>query len=264
MRSAVFHDRERPGGVVCCRSVGAGSLHGRIGCTIGETVTSGTKTPSESVGRVRVLLADDDALVRAAVKRALEEDGGFTICSELADAVSCVEAATRDRPDVCLLDVRMPPDGIAAAKEIVSRLPETRVVMLTVSDDEDDLFEALEAGVSGYILKGSQLERLGAVLHDVVDGRVVVAPELLGQIVAEFRSTAPRRRTINVQGKGETLTSREWEVLDLLRREFSTAEIADRLFISPATVRSHVAAILKKLDVPDRRAVIRLFRQHQS
>jgi DNA-binding NarL/FixJ family response regulator len=227
-------------------------------------VAAGTKTASERVGQVRVLLADDDALVRAAVRRTLEEDGGFTICGELADAVSCVEAATRDRPDICLIDVRMPPDGIAAAKEIVSRLPETRVVMLTVSDDEDDLFEALEAGVSGYILKGPEFERLAPMLRDVFDGRTAVAPELLGRIVAKFRSTAPRRRTIKARGKGESLTSREWEVLDLLRRDFSTAEIADRLFISRATVRSHVAAILKKLDVPDRRAVIRLFRQHHS
>jgi DNA-binding NarL/FixJ family response regulator len=229
-----------------------------------DIVTAETDNTSRGDGQIRVLLADDDALVRAAVRRALEEDGGFTICSELSDASSCVQAATRDRPDVCLLDVRMAPDGIAAAREIVARLPETRVVMLTVSDDEDDLFEALEVGVSGYILKGAGLGRLCSALREVVAGRVTVAPELLGRIVEEFRGSAPRRRSISVRGRGDTLTSREWEVLDLLRRDFSTAEIADRLFISSATVRSHVAAILKKLDVPDRRAAIRLFRQQHG
>ena len=222
-------------------------------------VVAGTR--SGGPARIRVLLADDDALVRAAVRRALEEDGGFTICAELSDASSCVQVATREHPDVCLLDVRMPPDGIAAAREIVARLPETRVVMLTVSDDEDDLFEALHVGVSGYILKATEPAKLADALRDVVDGRVAVAPELVTRIVDEFRGTGARRRTISVRGTGRVLTSREWEILDLLRRNFSTAEIAKRLFISPATVRSHVAAIVKKLDVPDRSAAIRLFAQ---
>jgi DNA-binding NarL/FixJ family response regulator len=211
------------------------------------------------VAPIRVLVADDDALVRAAVRRTLEDDGGFTVCAELSDASSCVQAAVREHPDICLLDVRMPADGIAAAREITARLPETRVVMLTVSADEEDLFAAVKAGVSGYILKNAEPGKLVEALRDVLQGRAAVAPELIGRIVDEFREAGPRRRMINGQGRAGTLTSREWEVLELLRRNRSTAEIASRLFISRATVRSHVAAIVKKLNVPDRAAAIRLF-----
>jgi DNA-binding NarL/FixJ family response regulator len=133
--------------------------------------------------------------------------------------------------------------------------------MLTVSDDEDDLFEALKVGVSGYMLKATEPWKLADALREVVDGRVAVAPELVARIIDEFRGTGARRRMISVRGTGRVLTSREWEILDLLRRNFTTAEIAKRLFISPATVRSHVAALVKKLDVPDRSAAIRLFGQ---
>lgn len=206
-----------------------------------------------------MLIADDDSAVRAAVRRALEEDPRFTICTEAADASSCVEAAVRERPDVCLLDIRMPPNGIAAAREIVARLPQTKVVMFTVSTDDDDLFAAIVAGASGYLLKSTEPWMLADALADVVNGRAAVAPELVIRIIEQFRDTGPRRRAVGLQGPAANLTSREWEVLELLRRNLSTSQIGDRLFISAATVRSHVAAIVRKLHVPDRDAAVRLF-----
>ena len=206
----------------------------------------------------RVLIADDDALVRGWVRRALEEDGRFTVCAETADAATSVAAALRERPDLCLLDIRMPANGLAAAREISSRLPDTKVVMLTVSDDDEDLFAALNAGAAGYILKRTEPSALGDALQSVLHSEVAFAPELVARIVAEFRDSGPRRRTVEARGLGR-MTTREWEVLDLLRRNQSTGEIAARLFVSRATVRSHVAAILRKLDVPDRAAAVRLF-----
>jgi DNA-binding NarL/FixJ family response regulator len=211
------------------------------------------------VSDARVLIADDDALVRGWIRRALEEDGRFVVCAETADASTSVAAAVRERPDICLLDIRMPANGLAAAREISSRLPETKVVMLTVSDDDDDLFAALRAGAAGYILKRTEPSALGDALQSVLRSEVAFAPELVARIVEEFRDSSPRRRSVEVRGVAERMTTREWEVLDLLRRNQSTAQIAARLFVSHATVRSHVAAILRKLDVPDRAAAVRLF-----
>jgi DNA-binding NarL/FixJ family response regulator len=153
----------------------------------------------------------------------------------------------------------MPGGGIAAAWEITARLPAVKVVMLTVSSDDYDLFAALRAGASGYLLKGTSLEALPGALRSVLAGEAALSPELVTRIVEEFRDRAPRRRRVIQLSADAQLTSREWEVLDLLRHRFTTAQIARRLYVSPATVRSHVAAVLRKLRVPDRDAAVRLF-----
>lgn len=204
----------------------------------------------------RVLLADDHPPTREDIRRTLESDGRFEVCAVAADAAGAVDAATRERPDLCVLDIRMPGNGIAAAWEITARLPETKVVMLTVSRDDDDLLAALRAGASGYLLKDTDPERLPHALEDVLSGEAAIPRSLVARLVREFRDHGPRRRAVLAR---EPLTSREWEVLELLREERSTAQIADHLVLSQATVRSHVAAILRKLRVPDRAALVRLF-----
>jgi DNA-binding NarL/FixJ family response regulator len=128
-----------------------------------------------------------------------------------------------------------------------------------LSRSDEDLFAALRAGVSGYLLKDMPFEEIGDELARVLEGRVALPPELVARLVEEFRDSAPRRRALLGQGAGVQLTSREWQVLDLLRQGLNTSDIARRLFVSPATVRSHVAAVLRKLRVPDRDAAIRLF-----
>jgi DNA-binding NarL/FixJ family response regulator len=168
-----------------------------------------------------------------------------------------VEAALRERPDLCLLDIRMPGSGIAVTRELTTRLPETKVVMITVSLDDDDLLNALRAGAVGYMLKDSDLDRLPYALIDTLNGGAAIPRRLMSKIVAEFRDYGPRRRAI-VSERGYDLTSREWEVLGLARQGMTTSQIASRLFVSRATVRSHVAALLKKLQVPDREALRRL------
>ena len=207
----------------------------------------------------RVLVADDHAPTREDVRAAIDSDPRFTVVAVAADAAEAIQTALRERPDVVLLDMRMPGSGAAAAWEITARLPATRAVMLTVSRSDEDLFAALRAGASGYLLKDMPFEAIGDELAQVLDGQVALPPELVTRLAEEFRASAPRRRALVGQRGGAQLTSREWQVLDYLRQGLATSEIAQRLFVSPATVRSHVAAVLRKLRVPDREAAVRLF-----
>jgi DNA-binding NarL/FixJ family response regulator len=204
----------------------------------------------------RVLLADDHAPTREDIRQTLESEGRFEVCAVASDAAEAVDAAAKQRPDLCLLDIHMPGGGIAAAWEITARLPETKVVMLTVSRDDDDLFAALRAGASGYLLKDTDPKRLAPALADVLAGEAAIPRALVARLVGEFRDRGPRRRAVL---SSEPLTSREWEVLELIRRGLSTAQIAEKLVLSQATVRSHVAAILRKLRVQDRASLVRLF-----
>ena len=206
-----------------------------------------------------VLVADDDAATRADLEDLLAADDGFELCASAADAVEAVRLATRLRPDLCLLDIRMPGDGIAAAWQITARLPSTRVVMLTASRDDRDLFAALRAGARGYLPKDLPAEEMRPALHAVLDGEAALPGALVARLVEEFRDRAPRRRALVQSEPGPRLTSREWEVLDLMRDGLTTAAIAKRLFVAEVTVRSHAAAAMRKLRAPDREAAIRLF-----
>jgi DNA-binding NarL/FixJ family response regulator len=209
------------------------------------------------VKQITVLVADDHAPTRADVVAALEQDKRFTVIAQVPDAPTAVQMALHERPDVCLLDIRMPGNGISAAREITSRLPGTKVVMLTISHDQDDLLNALRAGAAGYLPKDIDPSRLPHALHAVYRGEAAIPRALVTRLVSEFRDHGSRRRTI-LSETGHDLTSREWEVLELLRRGLSTAEIAERLFVTKVTVRTHVASLVKKLDVPDRDALRRL------
>lgn len=154
----------------------------------------------------------------------------------------------------------MPGNGIVAAAEITSQLPDTSVVMLTVSRDDDDLFAALRAGAAGYLLKDTDPDRLPMALLGVLQGEGALPRTLVARLVEEFRERGKRRLTLGGKSNVE-LTPKEWEVLEALRDGLSTEEIAERLYVSPVTVRTHVSAILKKLKVPDRAAAIRLLEE---
>jgi two-component system, NarL family, nitrate/nitrite response regulator NarL len=204
---------------------------------------------------IRIVIADNHVPTRVGVRHALEGTG-FVVCGEAGDAETAVEIALKERPDLCLLDVRMPGDGIEAAKAILEALPQTRVVMLTVSTSDEDLFAALEAGASGYLLKGIDPGRLSHALRGVLAEEAAIPRSLAARVVAEFRDRSRRDRNVLFRPSGVTLTNREWEVLDCLAEGMSTAEIARQLFISQTTVRRHIGAILKKLHVPDRDAAV--------
>ena len=208
-------------------------------------------------GPITVLLADDHARTRALVRNALERTGDFHVCVEAADAAGAVEGAKRERPDVCLLDINMPGNGIAAATQISGALPDTSVVMLTVSRQDEDLFDALRAGASGYLLKGLDEASIGDALQRVLAGEATLPGTLVARLVDEFRDREHRRVAVP-DGQAARLTGREWDVLELMRKGAGTAEMSQRLFVSPTTVRSHVSSILRKLGVPTREAAIRL------
>jgi DNA-binding NarL/FixJ family response regulator len=203
------------------------------------------------------VLADDHAATRLGVRLALEE-GGFHVVAEAADARGAVEAALEHRPDLCLLDVYMPGEGIAAAAELSEARPDMPIVMLSVSDTDEDLFEALRAGACGYLLKDTDPHRLPYALGAVLNGEAALPRVLTARLITEFQRRGGGYRTRDAAGGLVTLSKRESEVLELLRTELTTKQVAHRLGISPVTVRRHVSDILKKLGVHDRGAALRL------
>jgi DNA-binding NarL/FixJ family response regulator len=205
-----------------------------------------------------VLLADDESAIRAGVRRALEA-GGFRIVAGVSSAEKAVEAAIRHRPDICLLSVHLPGDGIVAAGRIRELLPDTKIVMLTGSDRDEDLFASLRAGADGYLLKTIPVERLPYALRGVLNGEAALPRGMTTHLIREFRDRGRRRRLPHaVSGEGIELTAREFEVLEHLRKGEGTSKIASRLDISEVTVRRHIAAALHKLGVRDRRGAIQL------
>ena len=203
------------------------------------------------------MLADDHATARLGVRIALEE-GDFEVVAEAVDARSAVAAVLEHRPDLCLLDVYMPGGGIAAAAELSEALPEMPIVMLSISDTNDDLFDALRAGACGYLLKDTDPQRLPYALSAVLKGEAPLPRVLTARLITEFRKHGKERRIADADGGLVTLSERESEVLELLRDDLTTKQIAERLGISPVTVRRHVSESLKKLRVPDRDAALRL------
>jgi DNA-binding NarL/FixJ family response regulator len=205
--------------------------------------------------RIRVLVADDHAPTRAGVRGSLDAEG-FEVVGEASNGRMAVDLATELQPDVCLVDIHMPGGGIAAAEEISRTLPDCAVVMLTYSREDEDLFDSLRAGARGYLLKDMDPDRLGPALHGVLAGEAALPRSLVSRVLEEFQGRT-RRRLFVKETRPTRLTSREWEVMELLREGLSTEEVAARLFVAPGTVRVHVSAVLRKLRVPDRASAIR-------
>ena len=207
-------------------------------------------------------MADDHPQLRAHIRQALEA-GGFEVCAEAANGPEAVRLVQEHQPDVVLLDIHMPGGGIRAAAEVARLMPEVAIVMLTVSRDDNDLFDSLRAGASGYLLKDTDPERLPAALRGVLSGEAAIPRSLVARILDEFRE--PGRRRLGRRSKvAGLLTSREWEVMSLLGDGLSTDEVAKRLFLSPTTVRVHISSVLRKLRVKDRQAAIELLREDRS
>lgn len=206
-----------------------------------------------------VVIADDHAAMRSAVRAGLES-GGCRVVGEGATAAEAVGLVVEHRPDVVLLDIHMPGNGIRAAQEISNVAPTTAIVMLTQSREDDDLFDSLRAGAVGYLLKDAAPSSLGHALRGVLAGEAAMPPALVARVLDEFRGPA-RRRFGRGSPAAAKLSTREWEVMDLLRQGKSTDEVAARLFVSPTTVRVHVSSVLRKLAVRDRKSAFRLLEQ---
>jgi two-component system, NarL family, nitrate/nitrite response regulator NarL len=212
---------------------------------------------------LRVLLADDHAPTIEMVREALEGQD-CEVVADVESAYAAVAAAVRLRPDVCLLDIHMPGSGIVAAAEITHSVSPSCVVMLTASEEDRDLFAALRAGAAGYLVKGMDLARIGPALRSVMAGEAVLPRWLVRQVAQEFQPPPRRRFALPDRASQVQLTEREAEILDLMGDGLSTEEIAGRLFVAQVTVRSHVAAVLKKLRVPDRESAVQLAREQSE
>jgi DNA-binding NarL/FixJ family response regulator len=201
---------------------------------------------------IRVLIADDQAVFRRGLDAVLGAEEGIQVVSEAADGEAAVARAAEVAPDVVLMDIRMPRlNGIEATRRIRELLPSTRILMLTVSDEEDDLYEAIRAGANGYLLKDISAEEVADAIHAVVRGHSLISPSMASKLLSEFRSLADKAAEKD-QLPAPILTPRELEVLKLVARGMSNREVAQQLYISENTVKNHMRNILEKLHLHSR------------
>ncbi len=205
----------------------------------------------------RLIVADDHALLRSGIRSMLAGEPDLEVIGEAADGLEALELCRRLRPDLVLMDVRMPRmDGLAATRAIKEEFPHTSVVMVTMQDDPDYLFEAVIAGAAGYVLKGATPDQLTEAVRQVLDGEFLLDQRLTVDLL---KSLAERQKSSSPVGAGNTpepplepLTPRETEILQLLAQGATNPQIAQELVVSPGTVKNHVRHIITKLEVSDR------------
>jgi DNA-binding NarL/FixJ family response regulator len=200
--------------------------------------------------KIRVLVADDHALFRRALAAVFADEPDVELVGEAGDGEEAVKMATALAPDVVLMDVRMPKIlGIDAARQIKAEQPATKIVMLTVSDEEDDLFEAIKAGASGYLLKEVDPSEIAQALRQIHEGHSLLSPAVASKLVSEFAAISKRT---DERAMRPTLTDRELEVLRLAADGLTNRQIGRRLQISENTVKNHIRNILEKLHLHSR------------
>lgn len=198
---------------------------------------------------IEVLIADDQSMVRSGLRLILESEPDIVVTAEADNGEEAVRLSRREKPDVVLMDVRMPlMDGLEATAQITEADPGTKVIVLTTFDVDDYVYGALRAGASGFLLKDAGGDQLVDAIRVVASGEALIAPSITKRLIAEF---AGRPVSKEVKGLNE-LTEREVEVLEQVARGLSNAEIADELYVSETTVKTHVSHILTKLHLRDR------------
>jgi two-component system NarL family response regulator len=238
---------------------------------------------------VRIVIADDHAVYRRGLRQALGADPTIAVVAEADDGLEAIAQVEELVPDVVLMDIRMPRlNGIDAAREIRTRVPSVRVVMLTVSEEEDDLFEAIKAGANGYLLKELPAEDIATAIRAVANGDSLITPSMASKLLREFSALAtraagavppardreaqpPAEQPARARGPAEPMLSpRELEVLTLVAEGLSNRSVADQLYISENTVKNHMGNILEKLQLHSRTEAVMyavrrgLFDPHQS
>jgi DNA-binding NarL/FixJ family response regulator len=201
---------------------------------------------------IRVLVVDDHALFRRGLEMVLDGETDIDVVGEASDGHEALERAEETTPDVVLMDVRMPKrSGIEATRAIKDTLPSTKILMLTISDEEEDLYEAIKAGASGYLLKEISIEEVAEAVRQVHAGQSLISPSMASKLLTEF-ATMVKRRDERTQVPGPRLTDRELEVLKLVAKGMNNRDIGSELFISENTVKNHVRNILEKLHLHSR------------
>ncbi len=199
---------------------------------------------------IRVAVVDDQGMVRRGLVSLLGMEPDIEVVGEAGDGEAAVQLIEREKPDVALLDIRMPVmDGIEAMRRLTAAGVTTRLLALTTFDLDEYVFEALRAGASGFLLKDASVEELAAAIRTVAGGEAVLAPTVTRRVIDAFARNAPRKQD---PGRLAELTPRELDVLRLVAKGLSNAEIADELVLTPATVKTHVSSLLSKLDLRDR------------
>ena len=207
-----------------------------------------TNVPPEQV--LRVLIADDHALFRRGLLMVLKQEEDIDVVGEASDGHEAVEKATELMPDVILMDVRMPKrSGIEATQQVKELLPHVKILMLTISDEEADLYDAIKAGASGYLLKEISIDEVADAVRSVWAGQSRISPSMAAKLLAEFAAMSEREKQ---QLPAPNLTDREMEVLQLVAQGLNNRDIATELFISENTVKNHVRNILEKLHLHSR------------
>ena len=199
---------------------------------------------------IRVLICDDHALFRRGLVMVLESEDGIDVVAEAEDGEDAVARAEETVPDVVLMDVRMPKmSGIEATRAIADVVPSAKILMLTVSDEEEDLYEAVKAGATGYLLKEISIEEVANAIRSVTTGQSLISPSMASKLLTEFNNLAKQAQQKVMAPK---LTDRELQVLKLVAQGLSNREVAEELFISENTVKNHVRNILEKLHLHSR------------
>ena len=201
---------------------------------------------------IRVLVVDDHALFRRGLQMVLEQEDDITVVGEAGDGAEAVERAAETMPDIVLMDVRMPKrGGIDACTAIKDVVPSAKIIMLTISDEEADLYDAIKAGAMGYLLKEISIEEVAAAIRSVNEGQSLISPSMASKLLTEFSSML-KRTDERQQVPTPRLTDREMEVLKLVAKGLNNRDIAKQLFISENTVKNHIRNILEKLQLHSR------------
>ena len=201
---------------------------------------------------IKVFIAEDHPIFRYGLKQMIERSSSIEVVGEAEDGEDAVAKAEEHAPDVRLMDVRMPRvSGIEATRRLAESMPTMKILMLTVSDEEDDLYEAIKAGATGYLLKEISIEEVADAVRAVIQGQTLISPSMASKLIQEFNALA-KRADEKQQVPAPKLTDRELEVLNLVARGLNNREIARDLYISENTVKNHVRNILEKLQLHSR------------
>jgi DNA-binding NarL/FixJ family response regulator len=210
--------------------------------------------------KIRVLLVDDHALFREGLAAVISSQPNMEVVGNANDGLEAVIKAQELKPDLILMDIQMSTmDGLESTRQIKQILPDTTIVVLTVRDDDEKLFEALKSGAQGYLLKDIRSHKMVEMLQNAMNGEAAITPSLAGRVLAEFRRMSLHQAgSSNVDPEDNSLTERELEVLSLVAKGASDKEVAEKLFVSLNTVKTHIRNILSKLRVDSRKEAAKL------